>query len=103
MREVGPTLEVYYEGFVLSQALRDPEEAGRMAAERYGPDPRHVLVGDHPGFLYDLGPEPDPEDIDPRSPAIVTWADGDLFVLLTSESMEANYLLEVAGSLYPAR
>jgi hypothetical protein len=31
MREVPPTLEVYFDGFVLSQALRDPEEAGRMA------------------------------------------------------------------------
>ncbi len=103
MREVAPTLEVHFAGFVLSQALREPDEAGRMAAERFGPDPRQVLVGGHPGFVYELGPEPGPDDIDPRPPAIVTWADGALFVLLASESMEANDLLEISGSLYPAR
>jgi hypothetical protein len=103
MREVPPTLEVHFDGFVLSQARRDPEEAGRMAADRFGPDPGRVSVGGHGGFMYELGPEPSPEDIDPRSPAIVTWADGALFVLLASESLGAHDLLDVAASLYSDR
>lgn len=102
-REVPPTLEVHYDGFVISQARRDPVEASRMAAGRYGSDRRRAVIGGHDAFFYELGPEPDPEDVDPREPALVTWADGDLFVLLASDIMEAVDLLDIAASLYPAR
>ncbi|MFZ0015652.1 MAG: hypothetical protein WAL25_16220 [Acidimicrobiia bacterium] len=103
MRDVPPTLEVYFDGFVLSQAERDAVEALRLASELYGNDPSEVSVRGHTARLYELGPEPDPDDDDPRSPAVVTWAEGGRFVLLASDSMEALDLLEVAFSLYSAR
>ena len=49
------------------------------------------------------GPEPAPDDVDPRPPAVVTWADDGLFVLLASDSMTAIELIEEARSLYPPR
>jgi hypothetical protein len=101
-REVAPTLEVDFDGFVLSQADREPAEAARLAAERYGPDSRVVSVGNHEALLYELGPEPDPDDVDPRSPAVVTWADGRRFVFVASDRHDAADLLEIATSLYPA-
>jgi len=102
-REVPPTPEVDFDGFALSQAERDPAEAARLAAQRYGPDSRVVSVGGHEALLYELGPEPDhPDDVDPASPAVVTWADGRRFVFLTSDRHDAADLLEIATSLYPA-
>jgi len=101
-REVPPTLEVDFNGFVLSQAERDPAEAARLTGRRYGPDSRVLSVGGHEGLLYELGPEPDPDDVDPRSPAVLTWADGRRFLFLSSDRHDAADLLEIATSLYPA-
>ena len=103
MRDVAPTLEVHFDGYVLSQAQRDHVEAMRLAELRYGPDASEITVVGRPGIIYELGPEPEPDDIDPRPPAIVTWADGDLFLLLASDTRPASDLLQIAASLYPAR
>lgn len=102
-REVEPTLEAQFGNYVLSQARRDPSEARRLAHdERYGLDPREIEIAGIDGVAYELGPVPDPDDIDPRPPAVVTWADDDVFVLLASDSMTASQLIEEARSLYPA-
>jgi len=103
LRDVPPTLEVYFDGFTLSQAKRDEVEARRLATESYGLEPAVVRIGRNQAVAYELGPEPDPGDIDPRSPSVVTWADGDLFLLLASDTKPADDLLEIAASLYPAR
>lgn len=103
LRDVPPTLEVYFDGFTLSQAKRDEVEARRLASESYGLEPTVVRVGPNQAVAYELGPEPNPGDIDPRPPSVVTWADGDLFLLLGSDTKPADDLLEIAASLYPAR
>jgi hypothetical protein len=100
LREVDPTLEAHFDGYVLSQGLRHPEEAYRLARRRYGPDPVEVVIAGRDALVYELGPEPAPDDVDPRAPAVVTWADDGLFVLLASDSMTAIELIEEARSLY---
>lgn len=103
MREVEPTLEAHFDRYVLSQARRQPSEANRLArGVRYGKSPVQVDVAGHEAVTYELGPVPAPKDIDPRSPSVVTWADGDIFVLLASDSMRVDELIEEARSLYPA-
>lgn len=102
-REVEPTLEAHFDRYVLSQARRQPVEARRLAYEqRYGVSPDSVAIGGHEGVVHELGPVPEPGDIDPRQPAVVTWADGHLFMLLASDSMPVDELIEVARSLYAA-
>lgn len=104
LRLVEPTLEAHFGPYVLSQARREPAEARRLAYdESYGVSPRSVDIAGRPAIAHDLGALPDPSDVDPRSPAVVTWADGDIFVLLASESMAVDELIEEARSLYPAR
>jgi len=102
MRDAPPTLEAYFDGFVLSQAERDLDEAARLATQAYGPDRKEVLVGGHHGYSYELGPEPEPDDTDPRSPSVITWADGGRFLFLASEEKKAADLLQIAASLYSA-
>lgn len=95
------SLEAFYGGFVLTQAEKGVVEARRWALEvSYGPDPDPVTVAGHPGMGYDLGPEPPPDDIDPRMPAVVTWHDDDRFFLLASATLETERLLDIALSLY---
>lgn len=95
------SLEAFYGGFVLSQAHKAGGEARRWALEvSYGPDPRPVTIAGQPGRVYDLGPEPPPDDIDPRMPAVVVWYEGDRFFLLASETLEAESLLGIARSMY---
>jgi len=50
--------------------------------------------------IYELGPEPEPDDIDGRSPAVVVWADGELFCLVASSTMLVQELVKIAKSLY---
>lgn len=100
MRDVSPTLEVYCDGYVLSQAKRDQAEVDRLTAQIYGPDPIGVRFAGHEGVIYQLGPEPEPEDIDPRQPAVLTWADGALFFLIASDTIPAADLKDIAASLY---
>ena len=103
LREVEPTLEAHFDDYVLSQGLRQPAEAHRLARRRYGPDPVETVIAGCDALVYELGPEPAPDDVAPRPPAVVTWADDGLFVLLASDSMTAIELIEEARSLYPPR
>jgi len=50
--------------------------------------------------MYELGPEPTKDDIDGRSPAVVTWHDEEMFYLIASTGMAAADLERIAGSLY---
>jgi hypothetical protein len=52
--------------------------------------------------IYELGPEPAPDDIDGCSPAIVTWYDADLFFLVASNT-SSDELVRIAVSLYAQR
>ena len=59
-----------------------------------------MAVSGHEGRIYDLGPLPPPDDIDPRPPAVVVWHDGDMFYMVASDQLESDVLLRVAESLY---
>lgn len=97
------TFEAAYGGFVFSQAHTGDREARRRALEMsYGWDARAGYVGAHDAKIYELGAEPEPGDIDGRSPAVVTWHDGPLFCLLASDRLPATMLLRVAASVYDA-
>ena len=50
--------------------------------------------------MYELGPEPPPDDIDGRSPSVVTWHDVDMFYLIASGEMRSHDLVSIANSLY---
>lgn len=95
------TLEAHYGGFVLSQSLKGASEARRLALEvPYGLDAREARVLGREARVYELGPEVPPDDIDGRSPAVVTWYDGDIFYLIASGEMQSEVLLRIATSLY---
>ena len=73
------TLEAQYGAFVLSQTHRGAVEAKRLALKvSYGADPRAALIAGHEARVYELGPEPPPDDVEGRSPAVVAWSDGHL-------------------------
>lgn len=96
------TCEAHYGSFVVSQSRRTPDESRRLALEvSYGDNPIVARVFEHEARLYELGPEPAPEDIDGRSPAVVTWHDGDMFFLVASSEMPSIELQKIAMSLYP--
>jgi hypothetical protein len=97
------TLEAHYGGFVLSQARkRNADEAMHLAlVVAYGRAGRDSYVAGHAARVYELGPEPAPDDIDGRSPAVVTWHDAELFCLIASGTMLSDELVKVANSLYP--
>lgn len=85
----------------MAQALKKGGEARRAAlSAAYGSDARTAWVGGHEGRTYELGPEPPPGDIDGRSPAVVTWAEGDLFFLIASDRLPAARLLDIAAGMY---
>jgi hypothetical protein len=95
------TLEAHYGGFSLSQAKKGVEEARRLAlAVSYGRAGRDAQIAGCAGRAYELGPEPEPGDIDGRSPSVVTWHDGEMFYLVASDQMSADDLLKIAISLY---
>jgi hypothetical protein len=96
------TCEAHYRSFVVSQSRREPAEARRLALEvSYGRNPIVARIFGHDARVYELGPEPAAEDIDGRSPAVVTWHDGDMFFLVASSEMPSNELQKIAMSLYP--
>lgn len=97
-----PTIEASYPGFVLTESRRaSTEDAVHLALEvSYGQSGAAAKVGDHAAAIYDLGPEPAPEDDDPRDPAVVAWADDRLFLFLASDEMPVQRLLEIADGLY---
>jgi hypothetical protein len=98
------TLEAHYGGFVLSQARKGTAEARRLALDvRYGSAGHEGQIAGHATRIYELGPEPAPDDIDGRSPAVVTWYDADLFFLVASDTMSSDELVRIALSLYGQR
>lgn len=103
-RELPParrTLEGHYGVFVLSQSRPGAAEARRQAlAVVYGADGHHSEVAGRPARAYELGPQVRQDDIDGRSPAVVSWHDGEMSYLLASDRMEVAELLSIAGSMY---
>jgi hypothetical protein len=95
------TCEAHYGSFVVSQSRREPNEARRLALEvSYGRHPLVARINGHDARVYELGPEPAPDDIDGRPPAVVTWHDGDMFYLVASSEMSSAELQKIAMSLY---
>lgn len=97
----GRSLEAHYGAFVVTQAHKGVNEARRGALSvAYGRDARTASVHGHEARMYELGPEVPPDDIDGRSPAVVTWHDDGVLYLVASGELEVQTLLEIAGSLY---
>jgi hypothetical protein len=69
----------------------------------YGRAGRDAQIAGRAARVYELGPEPMPDDIDGRSPAIVAWHDGELFCLIASDTMSSDQLVRIAISLYGQR
>jgi hypothetical protein len=94
-------LEASYETFAFSQSRRTAVDARHAAlAVSYGRDPRPVWILGREGKGYELGPVPEPDDIDPRSPSVVAWADGEMFYCLASGQLPLTGLIDVATSIY---
>ena len=95
------SLEAHYGRFVLSQSRKGVDEARRLALNvSYGRDPREAAIAGHPARIYELGPEPEPDDIDERMPSVVTWHDGEMFFLIASGEMPVEELVLIALSIY---
>jgi len=95
------SLGAHYGDFVFTQALRGRDEARRQALEAsYGAAPRATLVAGRDACVYELGPEVEPEDIDPRNRAVIACCDGELFYLLASDRLAAEVLVAIAESIY---
>jgi hypothetical protein len=95
------TLEAHYGGFVLSQSRKGTHEARRLALDvRYGPVGREARIAGRAARVYELGPEPAPDDIDGRSPSVVTWHDAEMFYLIASGELSSDELVRIATSLY---
>jgi hypothetical protein len=95
------SLEAHYGAFGLSQSRKGEKEARRWVVEiRYGRAPVSVTIAGHEGRAYELGPEPPPDDIDGRSPAVVVWHDAGMHFLVASGELEVEALLEIAESMY---
>jgi hypothetical protein len=87
--------------FVLSQAWRGVEEARRLAlVVPYGTAGCDAQIAGYAARVYEFGPEPPPDDIDGRSPFVVTWHDGEMFYLIASDKLSSGELVRIAGSLY---
>ena len=98
------TVEAHFGAFVVSQSRKGATEARRLALDvSYGPTSREARIAGHSARVYELGPEPPPDDIDGRSPSVVTWHDGDMFFLIASGALLSDELVRVAVSLYEAR
>jgi hypothetical protein len=95
------TLEAHYGAFVLSQARKGEKEAKRLViAVSYGRAGWDVQIAGCAARVYELGPEPPPDDIDGRSPSVVAWYDDEMFYLIASDKMLVNDLVRIARSLY---
>ncbi len=98
------TLEAHYGGFVLSQTRKGVSEARRLAlAVPYGQAGRAAQIAGCAARVYELGPEPAPDDIDGRTPSVVAWHDAEMFYLIASDGMSSDELVRIAVSLYAAR
>ena len=95
------TLEAFFDGFVLTQSRKGIEEARRLALDvSYGSDRREASIAGHAARAYELGPEPEPDDIDGRQPSVVTWHDGEMFFFLASGDRPVADLIPIAASIY---
>ena len=95
------TLEAHYDGFVFTQTTMGAADARQYFLETsHGPNPTKAEIAGNPARVYERGPEPEPDDIDGRNPAIVTWYDGDIFYFLASDSLGSAELVRVAFSIY---
>ena len=96
------SFEAHYGAFVVSQQRApDEREARRRALEAsYGLASRATVIAGHDARVYELGPEPPADDPDGRSPAVVVWADGDVFHLIASGELRAAELTRIAESIY---
>lgn len=95
------TLEAHYGRFVLTQSRPGKREARHLATGvRYGSDPMEAQIAGREARMYELGPEPEPGDTDPRNPAIVVWHDADMFSMVASDELTADHLARIALSLY---
>lgn len=98
------TLEAYYGGFSVSQVRKGAAEARRLALDvPYGSSGRDAQIAGCAARVYELGPEPAPDDIDGRSPSVVTWHEAEMFYLIASDEMASDALVRIAASLYPGR
>ena len=98
------TLEAYYGGFSLSQTRKGSNEARRLALDvSYGCTGRDARIAGCAARVYELGPEPAPDDIDGRSPSVVAWHDAEMFYLIASGEMASEALVKIAISLYAGR
>lgn len=94
-------VEVHYDDFVLAQSAPGPEAARRLALEvSYGRTATAVRILGRNGKMYELGPNPGPDDIDGRSPAVVTWHDEDMHLLVASDRLRTQELIAIAHSMY---
>lgn len=95
------SLEAHYGSFVLTQSCPGKEEGRRLAEDvLYDQALREIQIAGCEARVYELGAEPEPDDINPRSPAVVVWHDGGLFLLVASDQLPSEALVEIAGSLY---
>ena len=95
------TLEAYYGAFVFSQARKGRKEARHLAlAVSYGPEGRDAQLAGFESRIYELGTEPPSDDIDGRTPSVVTWSDGAMFYLIASDRMPSADLVRIADSMY---
>lgn len=98
------SLEAHYGPFVISQSRKGVEEARRLALDvSYGREPREGTIAGHAARIYELGPEPQPDDIDGRPPSVVVWHDGEMFFLIASGEMAVDELVPIAASMYASR
>ena len=96
------SLEAHYGPFVINQKrVASATDAKRRALSTpYGAAAETVRVVGFEGRGYTLGPEPDPDDIDGRSPAVIVWSDGAMFYLVASDQLDEDILLRIASSMY---
>ena len=98
------SLEVHYGQFVISQSRKSAEEARRLALDvSYGRDPREGAIAGHAARIYELAPEPEPDDIDGRMPSVVAWHDGEMVFLIASGELPVADLIPIAASMYAPR
>jgi hypothetical protein len=98
------TLEAHYGDFLWSQAFKGAEQARRLASEvSYGRVATEARIGGCEVRVYEAGPEPAPDDIDGRHPAVAVWHRDGVLYLLASHRLSGAELLRIAGSLRPIR
>lgn len=96
------SVEAHYGGFVIDQkrAASAAEAKRRALSIPYGRAAATVSVAGHEARSSALGPVPDSDDIDGRSPAVIVWHDDDMIYLVASDQLDEVTLLRIASSMY---